>query len=104
MSPQSVENDEAIEQKKKVIVDVMKALENLEVEDDWPVTSAELQPLATILTDIGVGPKDIMAAMKTIDPDRQKQYLILGYQGGYDWEGGASQMGAIKDLRKLFAN
>ena len=98
------ENDEANEQKKKVIVDVLKALENLEIEDDWPVPPGELQLLATGLTDIGVGPKDIMAAMKTMDPDRQKQYLILGYQGGFEWEGGSSEMGAIKDLRKMFAN
>lgn len=104
MGIQLAEQDENNEKKKKVIVDILKALENLEVEDDWPYPAGELEPLATKLTDVGVEPNDITAAMKTMDPDRQQQYLVLGYQGGFDWEGGPSEMGAIKDLRKMFAS
>ena len=89
--------------KRKEMVNVMKALENFMVEDDWPRPAGELQPLVDILDSVGVISHSIEAAMNTMDPDKQQQYLVLGYQGGYDWEGGKSQVGALKGLRNMFS-
>ncbi len=101
--PRLFETDTMDDEKRTAIVDVMKALENFAVDNSWPITALEIQPLVHTLGKVGLMSRSIEAAMRTMDPDKQQQYLVLGYQGGYEWEGGEGKVGALKGLRGIFS-
>jgi len=77
--------------KKKVIEEVIQELQNI---TEFPVSEDFLQQLANKLTNVGIKPVDIKAAI--YDSKKQKQYLIDGPSSP---NGGLN--GTLKDLQKM---